>query len=65
MYIPRLRRLNQAIKEIKEQDPKSEISYFLFIQMIKKKEISAIMYGNSWLVNIDEIYKFFKTKDKK
>ena len=63
MYIPRLRKINQAIKEIKSLDNKTELTEYLLIQLIKNKNLTSLKYGNAWLINLDELYKFFKTKD--
>ena len=63
MYIPRLRKINQAVKEIKSLDNKTELTEYLLIQLIKNKNLTSLKYGNAWLINLDELYKFFKTKD--
>lgn len=65
MYIPKLRKIGQAVKEIKKLDPKTEMTDYLLFQMIYKGDIKTIKYGNAWLINLDEIYRFFKTKENK
>ena len=65
MYIPRLRKIGQAVKEIKKLDPDTELNEYLLFQLIYRKDIKTIKYGNAWLINLDEIFRFFKTKDNK
>lgn len=64
MYIPRLRRINDAIREIKQKDPNSVISWKLLQYLIKEEKLTAMWFGNSWLVNLDELYGFFKKGGK-
>lgn len=66
MYIPRLRRIPDVVKEMRESDPESVITYALIIGLIKQKKITAMKYGNAWLVNLDELYfTFEETKNEK
>lgn len=64
MYIPRLRYINDAVKEIKEKDAEFQVSYNLIAHLIKTKKITQLKYGNAWLVNMDELYAFFWGKKK-
>ena len=59
MYIPRLRRINDVVAEIKEQDPESNITYRVIKELIAAKEITSMKYGNAWLINLDELYAYF------
>ena len=61
-YLPRLRRINDVIKEIKSIDPDTELTWFLIQHLIKEGKITAIKYGNSWLINLDELYGLFWRK---
>ena len=57
MYIPRLRYINDAVKEMKENDPACPVTYYLIRTLIEKGVISKIKYGSAWLVNMDELFK--------
>lgn len=63
MYIPRLRKIGHAIKEIKSIDPNTELNEYLLFQLVRKKELKTIKYGNAWLINLDDLFRFFKTKE--
>ena len=64
MYIPKLRKQQQVIKEIKRIDPDSALTEYLIETLVKKGFITKIHYGNANLINIDEIADFF-TREKK
>ena len=63
-YIPRLRYINDAVKEIREQDPQFQISHYFIRHLIMTGKLSKIKYGSAWLVNMDELYAFFWGKRK-
>lgn len=63
MYIPKLRKISHAVREIKEQDKNSAITEYLLQELIRKGELSQMKYGNAWLVNLDELAYFFKSKE--
>ena len=56
MYIPRLRRINDVIKEMKKADPESIITHCAIMKLIECEKITAMKYGNAWLINLDELY---------
>ena len=56
MYIPRLRRISDVIKEMKATDKESIITYYTIIKLIDSGKITALKYGNAWLINLDELY---------
>lgn len=56
MYIPRLRRISDVINEMKKADPESIITYYTIIKLIKVGKLTALKYGNAWLINLDELY---------
>lgn len=58
MYVPRLRRIETVLKEIKQTDPKSVISRWFIIQLIRSEEITPLKYGDAWLINTDELYGY-------
>lgn len=64
MYIPRLRRINDVLDEMKKRDPKTALKWRTIQSMIKQGEITSIKFGDAWLINIDELYNYF-TKEYK
>ena len=64
MYIPRLRRIPDVVKEMRASDPESVITYALIKELIKQKKLTAIKYGTAYLVNLDELYFYLKKKKK-
>ena len=56
MYIPRLRRISDVINEMKKADPESIITYYTIIKLIEVGKLTALKYGNAWLINLDELY---------
>ena len=56
MYIPRLRRISDVINEMKKADPDSIITYYSIIKLIEVGKLTAMKYGNAWLINLDELY---------
>ena len=56
MYIPRLRRISDIINEMKKADPESIITYYTIIKLIELGKLTALKYGNAWLINLDELY---------
>lgn len=60
MYIPRLRRIPDALKEIKSIDPDCPLSWYSLRELCKKGHLTTMKYGNAWLINMDELYALFK-----
>lgn len=58
MYFPRLRRISDVILEIKAADRKTVISRWFITQLIRSEEITALKYGDAWLINLDELYGY-------
>ncbi len=56
MYIPRLRRISDVINEMKKADPDSIITHYTIIKLIEVGKLTALKYGNAWLINLDELY---------
>jgi len=56
MYIPRLRRISDVINEMKKADPENIITYYTIIKLIEVGKLTALKYGNAWLINLDELY---------
>ena len=65
MYLPRLRRINDVVKEIKAVDKDSAITYYALHELIKNKKLTNIKYGNAWVINLDELYTYFNSIPKK
>lgn len=65
MYIPRLRKRESIMKEIKEIDPNTALTEYLIERLSKTGEITEIKYGNACLINLDELFDYFHKKDKK
>lgn len=64
MYIPRLRRINDVIAELKQQDPKCDLTWKHVHRMIEDGIITPMKFGNAWLINLDEFYALFKSGGK-
>ncbi len=59
MYIPRLRRISDVVAEIRATDQNNEITWRMIKRLIDDKKITVMKFGNSWLINLDELYAFF------
>ena len=64
MYLPRLRRIHDTIKEIKKVDPDSCLTYYMLRQLIAKGQLTALKYTNAFVLNLDEVYHLFGTPIK-
>ncbi len=62
MYIPRIRRISDVIKEIKKQDKDTMLNPTLIREWIKNEEVTCMKYGNAYAVNLDELYLSFTTE---
>ena len=56
MYIPRLRRISDVINEMKKADPDTIITCYTIIKLIEVGKLTALKYGNAWVINLDELY---------
>lgn len=65
MYVPRIRRISDAVKEIHDEYPMSPITRHLIEYLIHNNEITAMKYGDAWLLNIDELYGYFTSQKPK
>lgn len=65
MYIPRLRKKENVIKDVLAEDKNSAFTYNLLFKLTQMGKITQIKYGNAWLINLDELYDFFTTKEEK
>lgn len=51
--MPRMRTIDQTIKELKQADPNSALTKHALRQMILKKEVPSVMVGCKYLINLD------------
>lgn len=65
MYLPRLRRIKDVLKEIKTYDKDSCLTYYMIHQLMFEGKISMVKYGNAYVVNLDELYHYLSTPEKK
>ena len=59
LYIPKFRRIEDVLKEIKETDPDTELNWRFIKQLISNGAISQMKIGNAWLINLDELCSIF------
>lgn len=55
------------IKEMKQADGNTVVSRFFLTKLLKEGKITPLKYGDSWVINIDELYGFIngmKFEDK-
>ena len=62
MYLPRLRRIDTVIKIKKQADRDTVVSRFFLTKLLKEGKITPLKYGDSWVINIDELYGFMSGK---
>ena len=65
MYMPRLRKINDAIKEIKQIDPNTPLKRRTIKMLINAGMLTTLKLGPAWLINIDELYSIFWKKEQK
>lgn len=46
------------IKEMKQADCNTVVSRFFLTKLLKEDKITPLKYGDSWVINIDELYGF-------
>lgn len=65
MYFPRLRKINDALKEIKQVDPNTPLKWRTIRSLIKAGQLTTFKLGPAILINIDELYALFGGKEIK
>ena len=55
---PKMRTINQAIKEIKENDKDSALTERALRRLIKENKIVPIYVGNRALIDMDKLYAY-------
>ncbi len=63
MYIPRIRRVSDVIKNFREEDKDTMITQALIKNWIKQGKVTCRKYGNAYVANLDELYKSFKVQE--
>ncbi len=58
MYIPRLRRMSDAISELRQIDAASALTPHFLESLIYSQQLTQLKYGYAWLVNLDELYAY-------
>lgn len=58
MYIPRLRRISDVLKEVKAADPQTVISRWFIVHLIRSRETTSLKFGDAGLINTDELYGY-------
>lgn len=58
MTIPRMRTINELVREIKEQDPTSAISYNYVRSLCKERKIKCILVNSKYLIDFDAFIKY-------
>ena len=58
MYIPRLRKIDAVLKDMKQADSDTVVSRFFITKLLREGKISPLKYGDAWVVNIDELYGY-------
>ena len=58
MYIPRLRKIDAVLKDMKQADPDTVVSRFFITKLLREGKITPLKYGDAWVVNIDELYGY-------
>lgn len=60
---PKMRTINQAIKEIKENDRDSALTERALRRLIKENKIVPIYVGNRALIDMDKLYAYLSGKN--
>jgi len=64
MYVPRFRKINTIVDEIKEKDKDTELTWNMIKLLIEEGNLNKMKIGNAWLVNTDELYSLFWKENK-
>ena len=65
MYLPRLRRIHDALKEIKKFDKDTCLTFNMLKQLMIQGKLTMFKYGNAYVVNLDELYQYFTKSNAK
>ena len=56
MYLPRLRKISDVLTQMYAADPDTVITRHFIESLIHSGQLTALKYGDAWLVNLDELY---------
>lgn len=56
--LPKMRTIDEAIAEIKEQDPKSGVTKFAIRSAINKGELPSVSMGRKKLIDMENLGKW-------
>lgn len=59
----KFRSVNEAVAELKEQDPNSQLSHHLIKKMAKQNKIRSLKTGAKLLVDVDSITAFLRGEE--
>ena len=58
MNMPLMRTINEALKQIKELDPQSALTYNALRRLCEDGKVKHIMSGSKTLINFDDLILF-------
>lgn len=56
----KMRTIKETAKYIKEKDPDTAITEYAIRKMVANKQIKSIRTGKKYLINIEEVERFFE-----
>lgn len=56
VYIPKIRKIFSAVDEMRVVDPQTVITRHFIETLIDSGQLTANMYGDAWVINLDELY---------
>lgn len=59
-YIPKMRTISAAIREIKEADPNTCFTEHALRKAVVTKHIPSVMAGKKYLVDMDVVYAYLE-----
>ena len=61
--LPRMRTAKGAIEEIRQMDPKTEITESAIRRAMKRGDLRTVQNGRKHLISLDEVLKYFGGED--
>ena len=59
----RMRTIREALKQIKELDPNTSVTYNFIKQACETKTVHSIRLNKKYLVNLDELFKLLSMEE--
>ena len=53
--MPNMRTINECLRDIKEKDPKSAITYNSLMTLCKEEKVNSFRSGVMWLIDWDDL----------